>query len=426
VRIRFLRTAPGADARETYVRHPGEQIAVRVDGLAAGEPCAIRLARRWREASWEACLKTHADGDGVVDTRTAVPTAGTYAGADPDGLFWSMTRTEPGELPADLEGWLCSVHQGSQQAYEVLHARTLRPGIRAEPLSAADGCVGVLYVPEAAGSPRAAVLCLGGSAGGVEGAAESAAALANHGFVTLALGYFGAPGLPPTLAAIPLEYFDAAVERLRDHPAVRPDRIGVLGRSRGGELALLLGSERPEIAAVVAAVPSPYRWTGVDGGPAWTRGGKAVPYLAGTGAPTRQRASDGRTLLATAPVSLRTLDTVDPGVLEAATCPIECTRGPILLLGGEDDQVWPSALFARRAIERLARRTVRFADESITYPDAGHAAVSLPGNPTTEPVLRHPMGFWLMLGGTPEGNGRAQRAAWERVLWFLHTHLAER
>src|ERR1041384_8023464 len=118
--------APEADARETYVRYPGEQIAVRVNGLAAGEPCAIRLARRWREASWEAWLETPAGAGAVVDTRTALPTAGPYTGADPDALFWSMTRTEPSDLPADLEGWLCSVHQGSQQAYEVLHARTLR------------------------------------------------------------------------------------------------------------------------------------------------------------------------------------------------------------------------------------------------------------------------------------------------------------
>ncbi|HEY0192809.1 MAG TPA: acyl-CoA thioesterase/bile acid-CoA:amino acid N-acyltransferase family protein [Kofleriaceae bacterium] len=420
MRIRF-HTAAG----ETGVRYPGEQIAIEVDGLVPGEPCTIRLARRWRDAGWQAWLEARADAGGTVDTRTAVPLAGSYAGADPDGLFWSMTRTA-GEAEVTT-GWRCAVAQGDQRAHAVLEAGTLRPGIRAEPLpddgGGGIGVVGMLYVPEA-GEPRGAVLCLGGSGGGLEGAAESAQALANHGFVTLALAYFGAPGLPASLAAIPLEYFDAALDRLRAHPAVRPDRIGVLGRSRGGELALLLGAERPELAAVVAAVASPYRWTGVDGGPAWTRGGAAVAYLGGTGAPARRHLSDGRTLIATAPVSQRTLATADAATLEAACCAIERTRGPILLLAGDDDQVWPSAELAARAAERLTRRTVRYADEAITYPGAGHAAVSLPGNPTTEPVLRHPMGFWLMLGGTPDGDARAQRAAWDRVREFLRRHLA--
>jgi dienelactone hydrolase len=95
----------------------------------------------------------------------------------------------------------------------------------------------VVYAP-ADSQSRPAVLAVGGSLGGLDGPAHQAASLSSNGYVALALAYFAADGLPPTLEHIPLEYFDAAVEWLRQHPSVDPGQISALGSSRGAEAVL--------------------------------------------------------------------------------------------------------------------------------------------------------------------------------------------
>jgi hypothetical protein len=49
---------------------------------------------------------------------------------------------------------------------------------------------------------------------------EAASLLAMNGYPALALAYFAAPGLPATLAGVPLEYFARAVRLLRAQPGV--------------------------------------------------------------------------------------------------------------------------------------------------------------------------------------------------------------
>ena len=90
--------------------------------------------------------------------------------------------------------------------------------------------------------------------------------LTSHGFVTLAFAYFGIPPLPPGLAEIPLEYFGTAIHWLQRQEGVSPQSLAVMGPSRGGELALLLGATFPEIRAVVAHLPSGTLWMGIQVG----------------------------------------------------------------------------------------------------------------------------------------------------------------
>jgi acetyl esterase/lipase len=126
------------------------------------------------------------------------------------------------------------------------------PGIAREPVRD-DGLVGTFFAP-ADRTARPGVLVVGGSDGGLsEG---MAALLASHGFAALALAYFRAEHLPPDLTEIPLEYFETAIRWLGRQPSVAAGGLGVVGRSRGGELALLLAATFPEITAVVGYVPS--------------------------------------------------------------------------------------------------------------------------------------------------------------------------
>ena len=80
--------------------------------------------------------------------------------------------------------------------------------------------------------------------------------MAGKGFTTLALAYFGAPGLPRSsqlsfiwegdcflkcrsYASLPLEYFEAALDVLGRH-CRKEQGVGVVGSSKGGDLALAL------------------------------------------------------------------------------------------------------------------------------------------------------------------------------------------
>jgi hypothetical protein len=176
---------------------------------------------------------------------------------------------------------------------------------------------------------------LGGSGGGVM--ARHAGLLTSHGFPTLALAYFNYPGRPPVLADQPLEYFADAFAWLRRRPEARGQRVRLVGASRGGELVLLLGATFPDdVAAVVAYVPSSVLWGGVGapGHAAWTHRGAPLPYMDNRGAAT---SNDPHRRF------LQQME--DVAVVERATIPVERTRGPILLVPGTAEGLWPCTLF---------------------------------------------------------------------------------
>src|ERR1700679_3893558 len=100
----------------------------------------------------------------------------------------------------------------------------------------ANGLVADLYMPADAKGRLPAIIILGGSEGGMGAAsARDGRVIAQHGYATLQLAYFDAPGLPKDLALIPLEYFKTAIDWLRTQAGVDPKRIGIVGGSIGGE-----------------------------------------------------------------------------------------------------------------------------------------------------------------------------------------------
>jgi dienelactone hydrolase len=100
----------------------------------------------------------------------------------------------------------------------------------------ADGVYGRVFRPKDNSTRRPALLVFGGSEGGLRPAVVlKAALLAAHGYPTLALAYWKAPGLPQNLSRIPLEYFRKALAvlrptRCRSLPC--PGHRRVLGRRR--------------------------------------------------------------------------------------------------------------------------------------------------------------------------------------------------
>ncbi|HVB71908.1 MAG TPA: acyl-CoA thioester hydrolase/BAAT C-terminal domain-containing protein [Acidimicrobiales bacterium] len=283
------------------------------------------------------------------------------------------------------------------------------------------GLVGMYFRPEGEGS-HPAVMVVGGSGGGFNGADVPAGLLASRGFATLALAYFGLPGLPNGLVDVPLEYFASGLRWLQARPEVT-GRVGVLGQSRGGELALLLGATFPQIGAVVARVPSGVVWGGFGPGAgpesaAWTLDGRAVPWL-----PTNDDSPEWAEVYKSSPLVCTPGALADLSHVEAARkaeIKIERASCPIMMISGEDDALWPSTTLAELAEKRAHAHGFVHRLIHLRYPDAGHFCATAPGLPSPL-VVSHPVDHELIaLGGSLQGNAAAQADSWPRTLDFLH------
>jgi dienelactone hydrolase len=267
--------------------------------------------------------------------------------------------------------------------------------------------VGELHLPDGAGRAPG-LLILGGSEGGHGPAFHFAATFAKQGFASLGLAYFGDPGLPATLENVPLEYFTKAIDWLSTQPGVDPKRIGIFGGSKGGEAALLIAARDRRIKAVVAGVPSSVAWQGYNPanltspGPSWTEGGKPIPYAPyDTAAPFHGLLDLYQRSLAKAPAD--------------AAIPVERINGPVLLVSGRDDKLWPSAAMGDAVIARLDKARFRFPHRNLAYDNAGHAGFGEPLAPGT--VV--PPAMLAQAGGTAEGNLAMRADAWPKILAFL-------
>ncbi|MFJ6672108.1 acyl-CoA thioester hydrolase/BAAT C-terminal domain-containing protein [Actinosynnema sp. NPDC091369] len=353
-----------------------------------------------------------ADDRGVVDLTRHAPLSGSYSRIDPMGLFWSMTPTggEPGETVVEAEG-----------VGEVRLERLCRPdGLRRTEVTE-NGLVGVLYEPDD-DVTHPGVLVLGGSEGGLH--EDDAALVAGHGFAALALAYFGAPGLPDDLVEVPLEYVGTALEWLGG----RAGKLGVVGGSRGGELALLVGATFPQVEAVVSVVGSGVVTQCVGPGPrllgkleheaaSWTFQGRPLPYLPySVPQEMRMRVVNGE------PVALRSAFDRSDGIPEDCEIPVERINGGVLLLSSGQDENWPCTELSEVAERRLIEHHHPFRYEHVVYAEAGHLIAGPPHRPTTELVVPGP-GVTLSMGGSPAATAAARADAWRRTVEFLSDQL---
>jgi len=253
------------------------------------------------------------------------------------------------------------------------------------------------FFSTAGSSPQTGVLVLGGSEGGrPDGLARI---FAGKGYPVLSLAYFNTPGTPESLDMIPLEYFTPALKWLSANPKVKNGEIVAVGGSKGAELALLLASRDSRIHGVIAIAPSSVVWQGLPKifwppRSSWTANGNPVPYLPYD----YSQGVDTNNLLAMYKLSL-----AQESAVKSATIEVEKINGPLLLLCGTDDKLWPSPAMADAISSRLKEKGFKNHCDVIKYPDAGH---TLNEN--------------FMLGGTAEGNKKARIDSTEKMLGFLH------
>ncbi|MBO0703224.1 MAG: palmitoyl-CoA hydrolase, partial [Candidatus Dormibacteraeota bacterium] len=117
------------------------------------------------------------------------------------------------------------------------------------------------------------------------------------------------------------------------------------------------------------------------------------------------------------PGFLRALE--DREEVERTFIPVERINGPVLLLSGSDDAMWPSSKMSDMVVSRLREHGHPHPVRHLRADGTGHW-IQHPHLPTTVNHSAHPLdGVDYAYGGEPAAQARGQAAAWEGVLQFL-------
>ncbi|XP_009480016.2 acyl-coenzyme A amino acid N-acyltransferase 2-like [Pelecanus crispus] len=358
-----------------------------------------------------------ADEAGEVDPGRHAALGGSYAGVCPMGLFWFLqpdtlfrrlvkrdVAGSPFLVRLEVFDGLSLITGPQDQPLASCEAERwyLGPGVQRLPIR--EGRVrGALFLPPGPG-PFPGVIDLFGGAGGL--IEFRAGLLASRGFAVLALAFFAYDDLPRTLVQLDLEYFEEAAKLLLQHPKVRGPGLGVVGVSKGAEVALAMATFLPQVVATV--------WIN---GTAFLHGNPLVykdlrippiPYYTERVIFTEVGAFDNSAIFA---------DPRDPAY-SASAIPVEKIRGKVLFVVGEADRSFNSKLFAELAMARMPPESCRL----LSYPGAGHL-IEPPGSPlcsissirgTPRPVV------W---GGEAQPHAKAQEHSWQEIVQFLELHL---
>ncbi len=291
-----------------------------------------------------------------------------------------------------------------------------------------EGLVGTLFCPSTP-TPHPAVIALGGGWPQRRRSGDSRFGGLHGASARLLRGRPAAP----RAGRDPPGYFARAIAWLKAQPAVGATRIAAVGNSKGSELGLLLGATYPEsIKAVVGYAPSAVVWQGIPfdrevyhRGPRspWSSRGEPVPFvelarprpseIAQTAAPFLGGQTIGRCVFFE-----RALD--DETAVAAASIAVEKIDGPVLVISGTDDQLWPSTRLYETVVERLKAHDHPFPCDHLRYEGAWHL-ITLPGYKPEASWARH-----HELGGSREANEFANADSWPKVLGFLEKHLKHR
>ena len=389
----------------------GDPFSVRLVNLPPGEQVTLRTQASDGDRMYESSVSFVVPADGEIDLAQHTPSSGSYTAADPLGIFWSMRDVGPAES-------ISSQPDTRVATFEMSHGGDVLAQTRSTQLLV-DSSVTVSEVREngihatfarpAGAGDHPGVIVVGGSDGGIGWQRTTAKLLASHGYAALGLAYFSFEELPGSLEEIPLEYFAQSIAWLQSRDFVDESRIAVYGVSKGGELALLLGSSFPAVKAVVAYVPGSAVFQSVAAGwsltSSWSRGGEGLPFVPYD----PHAATSGADILEIYQASL-----TNEAAVAKASIPVENTSGPILLLSGMADTIWPSTAMSETVEARLKSNEFPHPVQHFAYPDAGHS-ISLPLYAGAAASTRN--------GGTAVGNARASHDAWRQVLAFLDQHL---
>ena len=351
---------------------------------------------------------------------------GTYTGIDEMGLFWSAKKIGNSydgiqmSNASETLNYTFSVFNGHLDQDDLdrqspISSVSIQRTFLAENVkrySVEEGNIrGTLFVPPGKG-PFPAIMILHGGIKRKHVVEDTAALLANNGYVTFGTAFFGVDGFPKkyTTQPIRIEYFEEVLEYLSSLKFVISNKIGVYGTSKGGDIALAMMAFLSNISAV-AVINSCISSLGTS----TTYGDRVIDMLSGR-LERIEFMSD---------VCMNTFNSLNhPYDEPSSIIPFETSMADLLMVAGLDDYNWNSELFADLAKEKMDAVQKRNY-QIIKYPDFGHN-IDAPYTPSYEKGIHplFPQGMFVYYGGkNRKAHAMQQVQIWNEVISFFNKSL---
>ena len=226
----------------------------------------------------------------------------------------------------------------------------------------------------AEGERQPLVVFFGGSEGGNSMAKtqneDEKKVYIDNGYALLAIGYFGMPGIPSQLDRISLDGIHQEIMRTVKRSNIDENCIVVAGGSKGAELALTLASKFPTIKGAVSLAGSHVVFAGTS------------PFTDGNASSFMHHDEQVNFVPFTKNILPKLITSdfrgayeillEDKQVVKNAVIEVEKINGPILLISGEKDQIWPSQEMSDEVIARLTQTRFKHAYKHIKVASGNH------------------------------------------------------
>lgn len=235
----------------------------------------INAPMNFSEATyWKSEAIYLSDTSGVVSVNTSTSIGGDYLGVRDMGLFETLRPMEVVKQKRVID--LNRVQLKEKVTYQItavlanriIAQESFDRWYKKESIQYMDiikkSWQGRLFF-EGPNNPRPAIIVLSGSDGGIGKAQNIAMLLSNYGFVTMAISYFGMSKQASNLNQIPIESIEEALLYLKRLEFVDASNIGIYGRSKGAELALLSLTKYSGLKCAVLNSPSDRVYEGIRG-----------------------------------------------------------------------------------------------------------------------------------------------------------------
>lgn len=363
-------------------------------------------------SQWESIIEIKLDGDGIKVFDASIFTTMHIVEGKKSKLEQDLAKLQENrKCHIDIK-----LYKGNKVITENLHERVfcddtvISKNVISNQLLAR-------YFTKSNSSKCPTIIVVSGSDGRIEKAQAIAQCLAMKGFSTLALCYFGMDHVPNDLDRIQMEYLKNAIEWLSKQPEVDADRIGIYGRSKGGEMVLLAATLFPQLKYVVANTPSNYVNEGIIGGSrtsghsSWCFGDNEIPFIK-TSKRSLLKLMIG--LIKKNPRAFREFYQSLTWKHSNAKHPdarimIEKSNASFLLIASDTDGIWPSDSYIKDAYQIMKDNEKEKYCKQFCYSGAGHM-LTLPYQPI--PNCEE-------YGGTIENAIQATIGSWKETVQFL-------
>lgn len=370
-----------------------------------------------------------ADKAGEIDLDTASPIEGTYESADSMGLIYSLrsyksTGKNIGDhISIDNPILMNLLFETSTERREVQLKRLFKTDDILVKQIHGD-FTGQLFYKK--GSGNKTILMLGGSDGHMESLSLMAAPLASRGFNVLTVSYFNSEGLPEKLEEVPLEYFKNIFKWIENSKIIDTKDIYIHGTSKGGELALLLATRYKQIKKVVAVEPHTYCFQALNGlmsgknVSSWSYQGKSIPFIQVDNDiffEDQKKDIEKGIPFGFTSTYRKSIEKADNR--SKARIKVENSQADILLICGEEDNIWNSHEACREIVNHLENSDYNHHYELLSFKNMGHP-LPIPYIIPLSFTLKMPMGGGeFTSGGTVEGNVEGQYESFKKTIEFF-------